>query len=226
MNQYSEPEIDMNIGMTESTTKLIPTEIESVYDASDEVRNLIISIPPHFKLVTKLTQIGSPVSKTVQPFIGAKNYENVSKVPKNRETYPNGAENNNPGTLRSDTEYDTIKLQRMIFAQKAQIDSLQNQLQVLVSKKEGVLEMSVYTQTPFKWLFGMTFSFFTVSLILMLANFSKIGATIGFLSGVLLFISLYALWRFNNIALIRPKSMVLGFVITLGLFLTGITRLI
>ena len=93
-------------------------------------------------------------------------------------------------------------------------------------KEEGAIEMSIYTQTPFKWLFGMTFSFFTVSLILMVANFSKLGATIGFLAGALLFISLYALWRFNNIALIRPKSMVLGFVISLGLLLTGITRLI
>lgn len=92
--------------------------------------------------------------------------------------------------------------------------------------EEGVLEMSIYSQTPFKWLFGMTFGLFTLSFILMLANAPKIGATIGFLGATLLFLSLYALWRFNNIVLIRPKAMVLGFVASFGLLLTGIIRLI
>jgi len=80
MNLFNESEIDLN-GMNESTTKLIPTEVEAVYDASDNVRNLVISIPPHFKLVTKLTQVESPVSKTVLPFISVENYKNATKIP-------------------------------------------------------------------------------------------------------------------------------------------------
>jgi len=81
------------------------------------------------------------------------------KYLKDRETYPIETEKDSTGTFRSDDEYDTIKSHRIIFAQKARIDSLENQLQVLVTLKEGVSEMSIYNQTPFKWLFGMTFLF-------------------------------------------------------------------
>lgn len=211
----------------ETITNLItPAEVQSVYEASDEVRNLMIPIPPHFELVTKLTHVGPSISKTVQAFNRTDSFENVSNLTKHGETYPNGVEKSDTGSFRSNDEYDKIKLQRIIFAQKTQIDSLENQLKELAKQMEGGIEMSLYSQKPFNWLFGMTFAFFTVSLLLMLSNLAKIGATIGFFGGALLFISLYALWRFNNIALIRPKSMVLGFVISLSLFLTGITRLL
>ncbi|WP_018306364.1 hypothetical protein [Desulfitobacterium hafniense] len=95
-------------------------------------------------------------------------------------------------------------------------------LEYVNRQQEGVENMAVHKQTPFKWLFGTTFFLFALCLILLFVGFVRVGALFGFSSLSVLFFSLYALWRVNNITLVRPQVIILGFTASLGLVATSI----
>lgn len=102
------------------------------------------------------------------------------------------------------------------------IDELTGTVNSLNEKVKG---MNVYKQSPFACLFGITFSLLVLSFIFLFLGFIKIGALFGFTFMAMLFIMLYALWRINDIILIRPQVIVLGFMAALGLVATSVVSL-
>jgi hypothetical protein len=125
--------------------------------------------------------------------------------------------------LVADLETETYNLQTEKRVLKLRLLEYNVMMQELSKKGERLME--IYNQTPLKILFCSTFLSLLLSLLLFMTNYIKLGAITGFLALTLLFFSIYSLWRLNNVALIRPKLMVLCFFASLGLFLTGIISL-
>ena len=132
-------------------------------------------------------------------------------------------ENIRLGKVVADLEIETYNLQTEKSVLKSRLLEYNVKMRELCEKGEKLME--IYNQTPLRTLFCSTFLSLLLSLLLFMTNYIQFGAIMGFLSLTLLFFSIYALWRLNNVALIRPRLIVLGFTASLGLFITGITSL-
>lgn len=102
--------------------------------------------------------------------------------------------------------------------------SLREQIENL--KREEVRLMNLYKEAPFNWIIAVSFIFLLTGICLLFLDINKLGGIFTFSSLATGYVAMYLLWRYENIAIVDPNSLVIGFVATLGLIFTGLASLL